>query len=154
MQTKINIKNFFLFFFLLLFFISASGQNINLDSDETEINTNKNAIKNNIKSSELVNYKKYCITNYKGKYEISLLDDGSHKGYFNLYDNYENLIKTTQGEWILRDEGVYGSAYVLTFEFKGVNSNLPSMKFTCQYNGSGQLQAIIDNQDRTWNMCR
>ena len=51
MQTKINIKNFFLFFFLLLFFISASGQNINLDSDETEINTNKNAIKNNIKYS-------------------------------------------------------------------------------------------------------
>lgn len=154
MQTKINIKNFFLFFFLLLFFISASGQNINLDSDETEINTNKNAINNTIKSSVSVNDKKFCVTNYKGKYEISLLNDGSHKGYFNLYDNYENLLKTTQGEWILRDEGVYGSAYVLTFEFTGINSNLPSMKFTCQYNGSGQLQALIDNQDRTWNMCR
>ena len=152
MQTKINSSIFYLF--LLLFVTSASGQNINLDSDETEINTNKNVIKNNIKSSESVNYKKYCIANYKGKYEISLLDDGSHKGYFNLYDNYDNLLKTTQGEWILRDEGVYGSAYVLTFEFTGVNSNLPSMKFTCQYNGSGQLQALIDNQDRTWNMCR
>ena len=50
--------------------------------------------------------KKYCVTNNKGKYEISLLDDGSHKGYFNLYDSYGSLLKTTQGEWILRDEGV------------------------------------------------
>jgi hypothetical protein len=154
MQTKINSSNFFLFFFLFLFVISASSQNINLASDETEVNTNKNTINNTIKSSESVNLKKYCVTNYKGKYEISLLDDGSHKGYFNLYDNNDNLLKTTQGDWILRDEGVYGAAYVLTFEFTGVNSNLPSMKFTCQYNGSGQLQALIDNQDRTWNMCR
>jgi hypothetical protein len=134
--------------------MSASGQNVNLASDETEVNTNKNAINNTVKSSESINFKKYCVTNFKGKYEISLLDDGSHKGYFYLYDNYDNLLKTTQGEWILRDEGVYGTAYVLTFAFTGANSNLPSMKFTCQYNGSGQLQALIDNQDRTWNMCR
>ena len=32
-------------------------------------------------------FKKYCVINNKGKYEIYLLDDGSHKGYFNLYDN-------------------------------------------------------------------
>lgn len=154
MQTKVSISNFFLFLFILFFFISVSGQNINLASDETEINTNKNAINNTLRSTESVNYKKYCVSNYKGKYEISLLDDGSQKGYFKLYDSYGSLLKTTQGQWILRDEGVYGSAYMLTFEFIGINSNLPSMKFTCQYNGSGQLQALIDNQDRTWNMCR
>lgn len=98
--------------------------------------------------------KKYCVESYKGKYEISLSDDGTHKAYFNLYNTSDELIKMTQGEWSIRDEGVYGAAYRLTFDFTGVNSNLPSMKFTCQYDGSGQLQALIDNQDRTWEMCR
>ena len=99
--------------------------------------------------------KKYCSENYKGKYEISLSDDGSHKAYFNLYDSSSgSLVKTTQGEWSLRDEGVYGAAYILTFTFTGANSNLPAMKFTCQYDGSGNLQALIDSQSRTWNMCR
>jgi hypothetical protein len=97
--------------------------------------------------------KKYCVENYKGKYEISLSDDGSHKAYFNLYSNSGSLVKMTQGEWSLRDEGVYGAAYILTFTFTGANSNLPAMKFTCQYDGSGNLQALIDNQDRTWNRC-
>jgi YD repeat-containing protein len=98
--------------------------------------------------------KKYCVENYNGKYEITLSDDGTHNAMFNLYDNDGNLVKATQGEWTIRDEGVYGAAYRLTYDFTGKNSNLPSMKFTCQYNGSGQLQAIIDSQDRTWNMCR
>ena len=98
--------------------------------------------------------KKYCIKTYKGKYEILLSDDGTHKAYFKLFDNVGRLVKTTQGEWSLRDEGVYGPAHILTFDFTGANSNLPSMKFTCQYDGSGQLQALIDNQDRTWEMCR
>jgi hypothetical protein len=31
---------------------------------------------------------------------------------------------------------------------------LPSMKFICQYDGEGQLQALIDSQNRTWNLCR
>ncbi|MGV1012464.1 MAG: hypothetical protein ACOYBS_08450 [Flavobacterium sp.] len=97
--------------------------------------------------------KKYCINSYKGKYEISLSDDGSHNAYFKLYDNNGRLIKTTSGEWSINDEGVYGASYRLTFEFTGINSNLPSMKFTCHYNGSGQLQALIDNQDRTWDIC-
>ncbi|WP_366520898.1 DUF1573 domain-containing protein [Flavobacterium sp.] len=98
--------------------------------------------------------RKYCVYTYKGKYEISLLDNKTFIGYYKLYDNQNNLIKTVQGRWTLRDEGVYGSAYRLTFDFTGANSNLPSMKFTCQYDGSGQLQALIDNQDRTWDLCR
>ncbi len=98
--------------------------------------------------------RKYCVYTNKGKYEISLLDDKTFVGYYKLYDNLNKLIKTVQGRWTIRDEGVYGSAYRLTFDFTGANSNLSSMKFTCQYDGSGQLQALIDNQDRTWNSCR
>jgi YD repeat-containing protein len=98
--------------------------------------------------------KKYCFATYKGKYEISLVDNGTYEAYYKLYNSLDVLIKTVQGKWTIRDEGVYGTAYRLTFDFTGANSNLPSMKFTCQYDGSGQLQAIIDNQDRTWNYCR
>jgi hypothetical protein len=98
--------------------------------------------------------KKYCFVTYKDKYEISLSDNGSHSAFLNLYDNNGNLLKSTQGEWTIRDEGVYGAAYRLTFSFTGKNSNLPSMKFTCQYDGSGLLQALIDSQERTWSWCR
>jgi YD repeat-containing protein len=98
---------------------------------------------------------KYCSESYKGKYEISLIDDGTFKASFNLYENTTGrLLKSLKGKWTIRDEGVYGTVYRLTFEFTGVDSNLPSMKFTCQYDGYGQLQAIIDSQDRTWDKCR
>jgi YD repeat-containing protein len=98
---------------------------------------------------------KYCSETNQKRYEITLIDDATYKATFNLYDNTTGrLLKSTQGEWTIRDEGVYGSVYRLTFEFTGANSNLPSMKFTCQYDGYGQLQAIIDSQDRTWNQCR
>jgi hypothetical protein len=98
--------------------------------------------------------KKYCISNSSGIYEISLSDDGSGDASFNLYDSNGNLKKSTRGEWSLRDEGVYGTSYTLTFTFTGKNANLPSMKFTCQYDGYGKLQGLIDNQRRTWNSCR
>jgi hypothetical protein len=98
--------------------------------------------------------KKYCAFNSNGKYEVNLSNDGSHNALFNLYDNYGDIKKTTQGQWSIRDEGVYGAAYALTFVFTGKNSNLPSMKFICQYDGEGQLQALIDSQNRTWNLCR
>jgi hypothetical protein len=97
--------------------------------------------------------KEYCISNSTGKYEITLSGDGSNNATFNLYDNNGNLKKATQGEWILRDEGVYGPSYVLTFVFTGKNANLSPMKFTCQYDGYGNLQALIDSQSRTWNKC-
>jgi len=97
---------------------------------------------------------KYCSETEQGRYEITLIDDGTYKATFNYYDTYGMELKSTQGKWTIRDEGFYGPAYRLTFEFTGLNSNLPSMKFTCQYDGYGQLQAIIDSQDRTWNKCR
>ncbi len=154
MQAKIMIGKNILIILLLFITTSVTSQNINLASDETEMSSESKSVKEVFKYSQTVNDKKYCVSNYKGKYEISLSDDGTHKAYFNLYDNNDRLLKTTQGEWTLRDEGVYGVAHILTFDFTGVNSNMPSMKFTCQYNGSGQLQALIDNQDRTWDMCR
>jgi hypothetical protein len=98
--------------------------------------------------------KKYCVSTYKNKYEIVLSVNDSNKAFYNLYDNNNKLIKTTNGKWTIKDEGVYGAAYRLTFDFTGANSNLPSMKFTCQYDASGQLQALIDSQDRTWESCR
>lgn len=101
----------------------------------------------------LAQSKKYCVSNSTNKYEITLSDDGSNDATFNLYDNNGNLKKATQGEWILRDEGVYGTSYVLTFVFTGKNANLSPMKFTCQYDGYGNLQALIDSQSRTWNKC-
>lgn len=98
--------------------------------------------------------KKYCVNTIKGRYEITLLDDKTYTVYYKLYDKLGKLIKTVQGKWTLKDEGAYGPAYRLTINFTGVNSNLPAMKFTCQYDGNGTLQALIDNQDRTWNWCK
>ena len=97
--------------------------------------------------------KNYCFNTFKGNYKISLSDDGSHKGLYLLYDSNGNVTKTLQGIWTLQDEGVYGSTYKLTFEFTGSNANLPSMKFVGQFDGNGKLQALIDNQNRTWNQC-
>ena len=66
---------------------------------------------------------------------------------------YGDLQKTMQGVWVIKDEGVYGPAYILTISWTGLNSNMPSLKFVCQYDGNGGLQGIIDSQNRTWNQC-
>jgi hypothetical protein len=97
--------------------------------------------------------KNFCFNTYNGNYKISLSDDGTYKGLYLLFDSNGEVTKTLQGKWTLQDEGVYGAAHKLTFQFTGTNSNLPSMKFTCQFNGDGKLQSLIDNQNRTWNKC-
>jgi uncharacterized protein (TIGR02145 family) len=97
--------------------------------------------------------RKYCFSNFSGKFELTLLEDGSKKVIYKLYNNSGGLQKTIQGVWELRDEGVYGSAYKITISWSGVNSSLPETKYTCQYSGDGTLQNIIDNQNRTWNPC-
>jgi len=98
-------------------------------------------------------YKKYCYTTYAGKYEITLYDNGTKKVLYKLYNNAGNLQKTMQGTWVIRDEGVYGPAYMLTLSWTGPNENMPALKFVCQYNGNRELQGIIDGQNRIWDRC-
>lgn len=95
----------------------------------------------------------YCISTSSNNYIMSLFDDGSKKVVYKLFNLSGKLIKTMQGIWSINDQGVYGSTYVLTTYWTGLNSNMPQLKFTCQYNASGILQSIIDSQHRAWNMC-
>lgn len=98
--------------------------------------------------------KKYCYSTYSGTYSLSLFDDGTKKVVYQLYNTAGVLQKTMQGEWILRDEGVYGTAYMLTVTWTGANIGMQELKFVAQYDGYGSLQGIIDSQSRTWNSCR
>lgn len=85
---------------------------------------------------------------------MSLFDDGSKKAVYQLVNTAGVLQKTMQGEWVLRDEGIYGPAYMLTISWTGVNTGMADLKFVAQYDGYGNLQGIIDSQNRTWNSCR
>lgn len=96
----------------------------------------------------------YCYTTYSGKYVMSLNDDGTKKASYLLYDNSGNIQKAMQGKWMLRDEGVYGTAYVLTITWIGLNAGMQELKFNAQYDGNGSLQGIIDSQSRVWNWCK
>jgi hypothetical protein len=85
---------------------------------------------------------------------ISLFDDGSKIAAYQLYSTSGSLQKTMSGTWLIRDEGLYGPANYLTISWTGANSNLPQLKFVAQFDGNGNLQAIIDSSGRTWNSCR
>jgi hypothetical protein len=95
----------------------------------------------------------YCISTSSNKYILSLFDDGSKKVIYKMYDLNGNLSKTIQGVWEINNEGVYGSAYILKTSWTGLNSGMPSLRFTCQYYAGGKLQSIIDSQNRTWYEC-
>ena len=97
---------------------------------------------------------KYCYTTYSGKYVMALSDDGTKKATYTLFDSNGNMQKTMQGQWMLRDEGVYGSAYMLTITWTGLNAGMQELKFVAQYDGYGNLQGIIDSQSRVWNSCK
>ena len=107
-------------------------------------------------SVEFVNaqIKKYCYTTISGKYLVSLNDDETKKVIYQLFDNSGILKKTMQGTWSMRDEGLYGPAYKITVAWTGINSGMQELKFVAQFDGNGNLQAIIDSQNRTWNSCR
>ncbi len=84
---------------------------------------------------------------------MTLFDDGSKKVSYQLFDKSGGLQKTMQGTWTMRDEGLYGPAYKITISWTGVNSGMQELKFLAQFDGGGNLQAIIDSQNRTWNSC-
>lgn len=98
--------------------------------------------------------KNYCYDTYSGQYVMSLHDDGSGKATYKLFNSSGGLVKTLQGEWSMRDEGLYGPAYVITISWIGANSGLQDLKFTAQFDGNGKLQGIIDSESRVWNYCR
>ena len=97
--------------------------------------------------------RKFCYNTLKGKYELTLFEDGSKKVIYNLYNSSGQIQKTIQGIWEMKDEGVYGSAYKITISWTGSNSSLPEKKYVCQFDGGGILQNIIDNENRTWYQC-
>lgn len=98
--------------------------------------------------------KKYCYSNNTGEYAMSLYDDGSKKAVYQLFSTNGNLKKTMVGEWMMLDEGLYGTAYMITITWTGANSGLQDLKFVAQFDGNGKLQGIIDSQSRTWDYCR
>ena len=98
--------------------------------------------------------KKYCYPTISGKYVMSLYEDGTKNIVYQLFDNNGTLQKTIQGTWSMRDEGIYGPVYKIIISWTGVNLGMQDLKFIAQLDGYGNLQAIIDAQNRTWNFCR
>jgi hypothetical protein len=139
-------------------YIDKTGKIVDQKGDNSAmrdklINGSGNSNQNNNSGGLDRNAKKYCVNTTSGKYEISLTEGGSNHVYYKLYNQSGVLQKTMQGNWILRDEGVYGTAYIITITWTGANSGMPDLKFICQYDGNRELQAIIDGQQRTWNRC-
>jgi len=97
---------------------------------------------------------KFCYSTYTGKYVIALNDDGTKKATYSLFDNSGKVQKTMQGQWMLRDEGIYGPAYMLTITWTGLNAGMQELKFVAQYDGYGNLQGIIDSKNNVWNSCK
>ena len=111
-----------------------------------------NAEFSNDVNDEIGDWRIYCYTSVQGVYKMKL-DDNSKKVKYILYKNNVPS-KVMTGTWELKDEGVYGPTYKLTISWDGVNSSMPEMKFIAQYDGSGELQGLIDIQNRTWNKCK
>jgi hypothetical protein len=96
---------------------------------------------------------KFCSYTATGKYEITLLNDGTFNVYFKLYNSSGNVQKTMQGIWEISDKSNYGAESILDIRWTGLNSNMPNLKYRCQYGANNKLQAIIDGQNRTWQKC-
>jgi hypothetical protein len=144
-----NIKNTTLFTSLPLKI--ESYENVSEEEKKQDLIARQKA--EEIKDNKNKGIQNFCFTTYDGKYKISLFNDGSSNASYKLFSSTGQLKKTVSAKWSIKDEGVYGSAYILYVNFTGANASLGSMKFTCQYDAGWSLQAIIDNRDRTWNAC-
>jgi hypothetical protein len=96
---------------------------------------------------------KFCSYKNSSKYLLKFNQDDKQTATFQLYDSNDNLVKSTYGNWELRDEGVYGPVTYIIYKFGGANSSLPDMKFLFIRDGNGKPQEIRDSRDRTWSRC-
>lgn len=104
-------------------------------------------------SAGFAQVKKYCYSSYAGKYVMSLSNDGSNKAIYQFYNTSGVLQKTMQGNWLMQDEGVYGTAYMIKISWIGLNSNFPELKFIANFDSNGKLNSITDSESRLWNYC-
>jgi tetratricopeptide (TPR) repeat protein len=99
------------------------------------------------------NSKKFCYKMLGNSYELNINQGGSRTVTYKLFNSQGILQKTIQGNWNLRDEGAYGSAYKLTLTWTGLNSKMEPLVFLCQYDAFGSIQGLIDSQNRSWDKC-
>jgi hypothetical protein len=118
----------------------------------SEVEKKLHPVENNTDGISSSDWRIYCYSTYEGQYKLKL-DDVSKNVKYELYKNGV-AVKTLTGTWKLKDEGIYGTAYMLTISWTGANSNLPETKYVAQYDGYGNLQGLIDNQNRTWDKCK
>ena len=86
--------------------------------------------------------------NYGSKFELNLNDDAKTLTY-KKYTSNGNLIQTLYGTYLLRDEGVYGSALKVVASVNG-----STMKWIVIIDGFGNTQELRDESaGRVWSKC-
>ena len=86
--------------------------------------------------------------NYGSKFELNLNDDAKTLTY-KKYTSNGNLIQTLYGTYLLRDEGVYGSALKVVASVNG-----STMKWIVIIDGFGNTQELKDESaGRVWSPC-
>jgi hypothetical protein len=87
----------------------------------------------------------YCITMKGEKFKVILYESGECD--YVLFNIFGEIQKSLSGKWTMRNLGVYGGwTTTITFEHG-------SSTFKCQMNGSGDIQALIDDQGNFWLKC-
>lgn len=109
-------------------------------NDENNINrkTENSDLSKNIKSI-------FCYTMKGEKFKVILYESGECD--YVLFNIFGEIQKSLSGKWTMRNLGVYGGwTTLISFEHG-------SSTFKCQMNGSGDIQALIDDQGNFWLKC-